>query len=61
VNKRSISANSKEGGRQTVSSSNNLHSSDEVVFMDGAQVHKYLPSAIKCWSITKPVIIQIEN
>lgn len=56
-----MSANSKEGGRQMVSSNKIFSSSDEVVFMDGAQVHKYLPSAIKCWGITKPVIIQIEN
>lgn len=33
----------------------------EVVFIEDAPVYKYLSSAIKCWRITRPVVIQIEN
>jgi hypothetical protein len=34
---------------------------DEVVFAQNAQVFKYFAAAIKCWRITAPSIIQIEN
>lgn len=35
--------------------------SEEVIFKEGASIAKYLQSAIKCWRITKPSVIQIEN
>jgi hypothetical protein len=34
---------------------------DEVVFVDNAPVHLYMSSAIKCWRISSPIVIQIEN
>jgi hypothetical protein len=33
----------------------------EVLFVEGAKVAKYFESALKCWRIHQPNIIQVED